>query len=178
MLNISLKALRSLQPALLTAGLAWLARAVIGLYQPDYWSPRTPLDYAAVVGTSTALVLTALGVWVFYQQHPAPPSRAQAVWRAGIGVICTSALAIGVSNFIEDALKVKGLGLVWVIGILALLVGLLMAGVSVFWMRGFSRWVGVLFLVCAAGLLFTETNGQFGLGLALMGLSAMQGTQQ
>jgi hypothetical protein len=159
------------QPALLAAGLAWLTRAAIGLYGPDYWSPRTPLDYAAVVGTSAALILTALGVWGFYQQHPAPASRAQPVWRIGVFITCVSAFTIGVSNFIEDALNVKDLGLVWVIGIIALLAGLLIAGLSAFF---FSRWVGLLFLVAALGLLFTEANGQFGVGLALLGLSFLR----
>lgn len=163
--------------ALLAAGLAWLARATIGLYRPDYWSPRTTLDYAAVVGTSAALILMALGARGFYQHHPAPPSRAQTAWRVGIPITCISAFTVGVSNFIEDALNVKGLGIVWVIGILALLAGLLISGISAFWLPSFSRWVGILFLVCALGLLFTESNGWFGLGLALLGLSILKGTR-
>jgi hypothetical protein len=162
--------------ALIIAGLAWLVRAVIALHGPDYWSPRTPLDYAAVVGTSVALLLTAVGMWGFYHRHPAPPSRAQTVWRMGIAVTCVSALTVGVSNLIEDALNVKGLGVVWAIGIVALLVGLLIAGISAFWVPGFSRWVSILFLLCALGLLFTEANGQLGLGLGLLALSLLKGT--
>lgn len=157
------------------AGLTWLARAFIALYGPDYWSPRTPLDYAAVIVTSVALMLTAVGVWGFYQHNPAPSSRAQTIWRIGIAITCVSAFTVGVSNFIEDALNVKGLGIVWVIGIIALLVGLLIAGVSAFWIKSFSPWVGVLFIVCALGLLFTEANGQFGMGLALLALGLLQG---
>jgi hypothetical protein len=168
---------QSHRPALIAAGLAWLARAVIGLYRPDYWSPRTALDYAVVIGTSLALILTAIGVWGFYRQNPAPPSRAQTIWRVGIAVTCVSAFTVGVSNFIEDALKVGGLGYVWVVGILALTAGLLSAGLSALWINNFSRWVGVLFLICAIGLLFTETNGQFVLGLALLVLSLLKGTR-
>ena len=92
-------------------------------------------------------------------------------------VTCVSALTIGISNFLEDALSVKGLGDVWVIGILSLTAGVLIAGLSAFWIKGFSRWVGALFLVCAIGLLFTETNGQFGLGLALLTLAVLKGTR-
>jgi len=165
------------RPALILAGLVWLARAVLALYGPDYWSPRTPLDYAAVVGTSVALILTAVGVWGFYQHHPVPPSRAQTVWRVGIIATCVSALTVGISNFLEDALIVSGLGYVWAFGILTLTAGLLMAGVSAFWVLGFSRWVGFLFLVCAIGLLFTESNGWFGLGLALLALSALRSSK-
>ena len=90
--------------ALVIAGLTWLVRGVIALYGPDYWSPRMPLDYAAVVGTSLALVLTALGLWGFYQHHPAPPGRAQSAWRIGVAVTCVSALTLGTSNVVEDAL--------------------------------------------------------------------------
>jgi hypothetical protein len=94
----------------------------------------------------------------------------------GIAVTCVSALTVGTSNFVEDALNVSGLGSVWAFGILTLTGGLLIAGVSAFWVQGFSRWVGVLFIVCALGLLFTESNGWFGLGLALLALSALKGT--
>lgn len=165
------------RPALVAAGCAWLVRGVIALYGPDYWSPRTPLDYAAVVGTSLALILTALGVWGFYQQHPATPSRAQTVWRVGIMATCVSALTVGISNFIEDALNVNGLGDVWAFGILTLTAGLISAGVSAFWVKDFSRRVGILFLVCAVGLIFTERNGLFGLGLALLALSVLKGNR-
>lgn len=164
------------KPALSLAGLAWLARAVIGLYRPDYWSPRTPLDYTAVVGTSLALILTAVGLWDFYRQHPAPPGRAQVVWRVSLALTCLSALTIGLSNSIEDAFGVKELGNVWVIGSLALFAGLLTAGLSAFWLPGALRWAGVLFLACALGLLFTEWNGQFGTGLALLALAVMKKT--
>lgn len=176
MLNTLSQLTKPHQSILVLAGLAWLARAVMALYGPDYWSPRTPLDYAAGVGTSAALILTAVGVWGFYQHYPAPPGRAQTAWRVGITVTCVSALTIGISNFVEDALNVNGLGYVWVIGILSLTAGLLIAGLSAFWIKGFSRWVGPLFLACAIGLLFTESNGQFGLGLALLTLAVWKGT--
>ncbi|MGQ0605029.1 MAG: hypothetical protein ACT4QE_25395 [Anaerolineales bacterium] len=177
MLNTLAQSTKPYKHILALAGLAWLARAVIALYGPDYWSPRTPLDYAAVVGTSLGLILLALGLWGFYQHNPAPPSRAQTVWRVGVWLACASAFIVGVSNFIEDALNVKGLGYVWAFGILTLTAGLLVAGVSAFWVQGFSRWVGVLFIVCALGLLFAESNGWFGLGLALLALSLIKEKQ-
>lgn len=158
-------------PALLAAGIAWIVRAGIGLYNPDYWNPRTPLDYAAAIGTSTALVLTVPGIWGVYRHHPAPSGCSYSVWRWSIYIACISALTLGISNFIEDAFHVEGLGYVWVVGILALTAGLLIAGLSAFWLHGFSRWVGVLFLIAALGLLFTETNGWFGVGVAFIALS-------
>lgn len=157
------------------AGLAWLARAVMALYGPDYWSPRTPLDYAAVVGTSLSLMLLAVGLWGFYHHNSTAPSRAQTVWRVGVWLTCTSAFIVGVSNFLEDAVGIKGLGYVWVIGVIAVFVGLLIAGVSALWVKGLGWWVGGLLLACAVGLLFIEWNGMFGLGLALLALSFAKG---
>lgn len=165
-----------MKPTLIGAGIAWLVRGVIAFYDPDYWSPRTPLDYAAVVGTSLALFLMAVGIWGFYLQNPAPASRAQLAWRIGITVTCVAALTISISNFTEDALGVNSLGYVWVIGMLALLSGLLVAGFSALWVNGFSRWVGSLFLVCAAGLLLMESGGMFGIGLALLVLGGLKAT--
>lgn len=166
-----------MRPTLISAGIAWLVRGVIAFYGPDYWSPHTPLDYAAVVGTSLALFLMAVGIWGFYLQNPAPVGRAQTAWRVGITVTCVAALTISISNFTEDALGVSSLGSVWVIGILALLSGLLVAGCSALWVNGFSHWVGGLFLICAAGLLLMESGGMFGIGLALLVLSGLKATQ-
>jgi hypothetical protein len=155
---------------LIAGGLAWLTRAVIGLYGPAYWSPRTWLDYVAVAGTSLGLLLLGLGLWSFHRAYAAPPGRARTIWSAGIALACASSFTVGVSNFVEDALRVRALGIVWVIGALVLLAGLLIAGLGALWLRGLPRRVGVLLLVCAAGLLFTEWNGLIGLGLALLAL--------
>ncbi len=45
-------------------------------------------------------------------------------------VICVSAFTVGLSNFIEDAVGVKALGLLFPIGMVILLIGLLIAGIS------------------------------------------------
>jgi hypothetical protein len=173
---MSVKNVWWVKPTLIGAGIAWLVRGVMAFYGPDYWSPRTPLDYAAVIGASLALFLMAVGIWGFYLQNPAPASRAQTAWRVGLTVTCVAALTISVSNFIEDALGVSSLGTVWVIGILALLVGLLVAGFSALWVNDFSRWVGSLFLVCATGLVLMESGGMFGMGVALLVLSGLKAT--
>jgi hypothetical protein len=99
------------------------------------------------------------------------------VWRIGITVTCVAALTVSISNIIEDGLGVTGVGVVWVIGIVALTAGLIVAGFSAFWMKDGSRRVGGLLLVCAIGLLFTEWNGMFGMGLALLALGIVKGTR-
>jgi hypothetical protein len=167
-----------MKPTLIGAGIAWLVRGVIAFYGPDYWDPHTPLDYAAVLVTSLALLLMAVGIWGFYLQNPAPASRAQTAWRIGITVTCVAALTISISNFTEDALGVSSLGYVWVIGGVASFSGLLVAGFSALWVNGFSRWVGSLFLVCAASLLLMESGGMFGMGVALLVLSGLKATRK
>jgi hypothetical protein len=158
------------KPVFVFASLAAFGRGLLELYRPAYWNPRTALDYAAVAGTSLMLLLLALGLWGFFRQHAVSSSRAAFIWRAGIVTSCISAAIVGISNFVEDAFSVKGLGYVWVVGILVLFEGLLTAGVSAFWVKGLPRWTGGLILACAASLLFMASGGLFGLGLALLAL--------
>ncbi len=156
------------KPVLMFAGLVAFGRGLVELYQPDYWNPRTVLDHTAVAGTSLMLLFLALGLWGFFRQHHVSSSRVATVWRAGIVLSCISAAAIGLSNFLEDALKFPGLGYVWVIGILVLFASLLIAGLSAFWVQGLPRLTGVFLLMSAIGLLFIDSVGWFGLGLALL----------
>lgn len=155
-------------PVLVFAGLAAFGRGLLALYQPDYWNPRTALDYTAVAGTSLMRLLLGLGLWGFFRQYPVSSSRAAFIYRAGIVASCISATVIGVSNFLEDALGIQGLGDVWVSGILVLTTGLLVSGLSAFRVQGLPRLTGVLLLMSAVGLLFWNSGGLFGLGLALL----------
>ena len=109
--------------ALIVAAIFCFARGAMVPFRPDYVSPRTPLDYAAVVGTSLLLLFLAIGLWGFTLHHPAPPSRAQSVWRFSIAIVCLSAATVAVSNFFEDALGFKDLGIVWVYGVSVLVLG-------------------------------------------------------
>jgi hypothetical protein len=183
------------RPVLAAAGLVFALRAAIGLFSPDYWSPQSPLDYAAAASTSLAFVCLAVGLWGFSQSQPVRPTpshpeapffgaegshprrqqRIASIWRLAVAIACISAAAIGVSNFLEDVLGLKGLGAVWVGGILVLLAGLLAAGASAFWVQGLPRWVGGLLLACAVGLLFIGSWGFWVMGLALLALAVLDG---
>ena len=159
---------------LIFAGLAAFGRGLLELYRPDYWNPRTALDYAAVAGFSLMLRLLGLGLWGFFRQHPVSSNRAAFIWRAGIVASCISAATIGMSNFVEDALGIKGLGIVWVTGILVLTAGLLLSGLSAFWVQGLPLLTGGLLLMSAIGLLFMASGGRFGLEPALLALGLLK----
>jgi hypothetical protein len=162
------------KPALIVAAIFCFARGTMVPFQPDYWSPRTPLDYAAVVGTSLLLLFLAIGLWGFYLQHPATPSRAQVVWRISLAMSCLSAAMVAASNFFEDALGFKDLGIVWVYGVSVLALGLLIASISAFWVQGFPKWVGGLLLVSIVGLYLMESGGLYALGLTLLALGILK----
>ena len=45
-------------PFLIVGGAVWIIRAGLEVvFQPDYWNPRSAVDYTAVAGTSLALIL-------------------------------------------------------------------------------------------------------------------------
>ena len=77
------------------------------------------------------------------------------------------------SNFLEDALGFKDLGIVWVYGVSVLVVAMLISSISAFWVQGFPKWVGGLLLVSIVGLFLMESGGLFVLGLALLALGVL-----
>jgi hypothetical protein len=162
------------KPVLMFAGLAAFGRGLVELYQPDYWNPRTALDYTAVAGTSLMLLFLALGLWGFFRRHAVSSSRAATIYQTAIVTSCISAAIVGISNFMEDAFGIKGLGYVWVVGILVLFASLLVAGLSAFWVQDLPLLTGVLLLISAIGLLFMDSVGLFGLGLALLALGLLK----
>lgn len=160
--------------ALIAAAIFCFTRGAIVLFEPNYVSPRTPLDYAAVVGTSLLLLFLAIGLWGFYLDHPAPPSRAQVVWRFSVAISCLSAATVAVSNFFEDALGFSELGIVWVVGVSVLALSLILSSISAFWVKGFPWWVGDQLLIATVGLFLMESGGLFVMGLALLALGVVK----
>ena len=162
------------KPTLIAAAIFCFTRGAMVPFHPDYWSPRAPLDYAAVVGTSLLLLFLAIGLWGFYLHHPAPPSRAQVLWHFSVAISCLSAATVAVSNFFEDALGFDELGIVWVVGVIVLTLGMVISSISAFWVKGFPRWVGGLLFISTVGLYLMESGGLFGLGLALLALGMLK----
>ena len=95
----------------LIAGGAVAVRSAIGLQDPGYWNPVTPLDYAAVWWHSAALLGSAGVAWLV--AWLARPDRRSAVAAALGGA---SLVVAAVANGFEDGLGLKVLGSVYVLG--------------------------------------------------------------
>jgi hypothetical protein len=65
----------------ITAGLAWIGRAILGvIFRPDYWDPHTAIDYSAIALMSLALILLAVSVgtpsiWLHRRPDHQPDKR-------------------------------------------------------------------------------------------------------
>lgn len=92
-------------------GMAWAIRSAIGLQDPDYWSPVTELDYAAVWWYSIALSLSAGVIWLI--GWLARTDR-WSIWIAG--AVGAGLLLAAVANVFEDGLGMKWVGTIYVVG--------------------------------------------------------------
>jgi hypothetical protein len=160
---------------LITGGLVWIGRAVLDIvFQPDYWSPQTAVDYTAVSGTSLALILLAIGIWSIHRQQQPQGKWSSWLWRVGIGLACGGALVAGIANFGEDWIAIKSLSTFFVFGSLAMFVGLILGGMSAIGAESFPRWTGWLLMACALGWGSVEEGGGFVVGIALILLAIEQ----
>lgn len=169
---------RGMKSLLIISGVIWIGRTVLEIaFKPEYWNPRSAIDYVAVIGTSLALLTLALGIWGIGISQ-ASHAQGRAVWKLGINLACLSALVVGLSNLLEDAFGVAVLGFLFPIGIVALSIGLLMSGVAALRIPQFHRSIGWLLLLCLAGVLFLEFGGGIVVGLSLLALAYTSGAPQ
>jgi hypothetical protein len=160
---------------LIIGGLVWIVRAGLDVvFQPDYWNPRTNVDYTAVAGTSIALILLAVGVWAIHLRQRSQGRWRTWLWRVGIILTCGGALIAGIANFGEDWIAIKSLGTFFVSGSLAMFVGLILGDMSAIGVASFPRWTGWLLMACALGLGRIEEEGGFIVGFALILLAVGQ----
>jgi hypothetical protein len=148
-------------PTFILCGLAWITRATINLYKHNYWDPQTALDYAAVIVFSFALLLLAVSLGDLYRRHPLPDSRKQQIWRAGMFLAIAAATVVGIENFVEDWLDVDGIGFLFPVGMLALFLGLLIAGMTAFFLPEIRRRLSWALLVIGFGVASIEVGGGF-----------------
>jgi hypothetical protein len=147
---------------LVLTGLAWAARSLQAiLLDPDYWEPVTANDYVSIYLYSLAWLLTAASLLIL--REVARPARDLSLAIVAVAVAC---LATGVANGIEDALGVSGFGMLYVIGILTSVIGMIAIAAM---LRGTPA--GRLAFVPAIGALtmFLMVLGGGVLGLAAWG---------
>ena len=163
------------KPSLIISGVIWIGRAVLQFaFKPDYWDPRSAIDYVAVIGTSLELLTLALGIWGIAIAQ-ASYTQEKVVWKIGIILTCISAILAGTVNLVEDAFGIKSIGFLFPIGILALAVGLLVSGVAALRVAQMHRSIGWFIILCLAGLLNIEAGGGIAAGLSLVALADTSG---
>jgi hypothetical protein len=160
---------------LITGGLVWIGRAVLELvFQPEYWSPQTAVDYTAVISFTLALYLLAISLWLIHRERQLGDHFSKWLWLGGIWLACFGAVVAGSANFIEDWLAIKAFGELFVVGGLTLAVGFLLTGISLFWANDLPRWLGWLFISCIFGL---SDGGGFWMGFVLIFLAVWRKRQ-
>jgi hypothetical protein len=118
------------------AALAFGLRATIDLFgEVRYWSPETPVEYAAVALTSLALLLLGGTLWAMGRAWKGSKTKTGLMAKFSgfsINVAATAAVVVAVSNFLEDYLRMRWFGTTFVAGGLVLILALLTATVALF----------------------------------------------
>jgi MFS family permease len=155
--------------AMLAAAAFSLGNAAIGLADPDSDDDQSATDYAAELALSAALIGAAAAL-LFLRQYDV--GRSRRVGGLGWSVAVGGAALAGVANFFENGLGVSAFGLLFALGGLALLIGLLTASIAVLTTASPWRWAGLFLLVLALGIAVGHEAG-FGLvGLTWIALAA------
>lgn len=138
------------------AGVAFGARAAVNAFgEIRYWSPETPLEYTAVALLSVAMLFLGATLWAlgsFWATHDHLPGRAAKLSWLAVRVAGVAAVVVSVSNFLEDYLRLRWFGMTFVIGALALLLGLLCATGLRLAAPGVDKVEGVLLLALTVGV--------------------------
>jgi hypothetical protein len=153
---VELGSMRACLVAFFVAAALSLAYAAIGFADTNSDDPQSVSDYAAVILFSAALIGVAAAL-AFLRQLRAAPSRSSA--SIGLAAAAAGAALAGVGNFIEDGLGVSAFGLLFVLGGLALIVGVLAAATMAITTAPPWRWVGVALFLLAAGIAIGEEPG-------------------
>jgi hypothetical protein len=138
--------------------LTLLGTAVCTFYEPTYYDASTFGDYLSVVLLSAALVMTGVALVVLWRD---PPVQRGSVFLLLGGV---GAAAMGMGNLLEDAFDVEAGVWGFFGGGIAMLVSLIIAGISALTVDAPGRWSGLF-------LLFAAPGATLGFGLVMMGVS-------
>ena len=156
--------------AMLAAAGCSLANAAIGVADSNSGDSKSITDYAAELALSAALI-AAPAAFLFLRRYDA--GRSRRAGDVGCTVAAVGAAFAGVGNLFENGFGVSAFGLLFALGGLVLFIGLLTVGFAVFAAASPWRWVGLLLVVLALGIVVGEEPG-FGLvGLVWIALAAL-----
>jgi hypothetical protein len=156
--------------ALLAAGALSLGGVALEALAESSDDPQSVADYAAVLAVSAALIGAAAAL-AFLRRYGARRSRRAG--NLGLAVAGGGAALAGVGNAVELGLGVSAFGLLFALGTVALLLGLLIAGVSVLMAPPPWRWAGPALVLLAVGIAVGEEAGFVLVGLTWIVLAAM-----
>jgi peptidoglycan/LPS O-acetylase OafA/YrhL len=142
--------------AFLAAAALSLANVVIGFADTNSDDPQSVSDYAAVTLFSAALVGASAALAVLRRLRAGSSRSAPSV---GLGVAAAGAALAGVGNLIEDGLGISAFGLLFALGGLVLVIGLLTAATMVLTTGWPLRWVGIGLVLLAVGFAIGEEPG-------------------
>jgi hypothetical protein len=164
--------MRACSTAALAAGGLSLANAAIGLADLNSDDPQSVGEYLAVLLFSAALVGAAVAS-AFLRRLGA--DRSPRAWRLGLAVAAIGGALAGVGNFVEDAFGVSAFGLLFALGGLALVIGLLTAGGAALATAPPWRWAGMALVLVAIGIAVGEQAGFALVGLTWIALAFLLG---
>jgi hypothetical protein len=153
---------RAVLTAFLVAGAFSLGGVALEAVAESSDDPQSVADYAAVLAVSTALLGAATAL-AFLRRFGARRSRRAG--NLGLAVAGVGATLAGVGNAVELGLGVSAFGLLFALGTVALLLGLLIAAVSVLTAPAPWRWAGLALVLLAVGMVGEEP------GLVLVGVT-------
>jgi hypothetical protein len=142
--------------ALLAAAALSLANAVIGFADTNSDDPQSVSDYTAVFLFSAALVAAAAALAVLRRLRAGSSRSAPSV---GLGVAAAGAALAAAGNLIEDGVGISAFGLLFALGGLILVIGLLTAATMVLTTGPPWRWVGIGLVLLAVGFAVGEEPG-------------------
>lgn len=152
-----------------SAGVAFTSRGIMDLGDPAFANPKSLFDYSAVIGTTAAMMLLGIGL-ALVTRGGGLKGRARSIVWVPIAALTLS----GTANLLEDAFGVSALGIMFGIGNLFVVVGLLATGISAVIDRrntGALRW---LILALGAAFFLPVTISWVVLGLLCLAIAAQQ----
>jgi hypothetical protein len=156
--------------ALAIAGAAWIAAGLVSFANPDYWSPVTAIDYAAVGLYSLALLTTAVALALLERVDAV---RAHALARVALVGSAIGGAVTGVANFGEDWLDLSQLSPVYVGGVMLFYLCMVAAGAVLAARSRELRWVGALLIIPFPAPLLNQAIGFIIGGAAFIACAAM-----
>ena len=160
---------------LIFGGFAYIARAGIEFINPEYWNPKSYIDYLAVILTSLQDILLAAILFTMLKLVPDRRELKKKIWSLTITISAFGSLVSGIGNFLEDAMSFKQ------VGSFMFTYGGLIGGISLMIVFGFSltiaelrkRWAWFYLIPLVSVIMFSDFGG-FITGAALLILSSIE----